>query len=227
LAGESEARSQDVENGRKALEALLAKEGNSRQKSLILQFTRAFGELRQIDREILDLAVRNTNLKASSLAFGPAAQSLEECNRNLSSLAEANLSSPLAQDVLLLTSKAEIGLLTVQTLLAPHIMEALDAKMDTLEAEMSGQQTEAGQALDALAGLDPLEGRNFLDQARAAFGRYQELKTRILALSRENTNVRSIVLSLSRKRKILATCQEVLASLEVELRTQDVDKATR
>lgn len=226
FAQESRARSQAVENDRAALEGLLAQGGSPSQKRLFLQFSQAFAELRKIDQDILDLAVRNTNLKAFAMAFGPAARVLDEFNQNLAALADANLSFPWAQDVLLQAFKAQSAMLKIQTLLAPHVIEASDEKMDRLEADMSRNEAEASQALEALAGFDPLEGRESLAQARAAFTRYQELKGQILALSRENTNVRSMTLSLSTKRKVSAVCQEALAALEEDLRNQDF-KATR
>lgn len=227
FAQESNARSQAVENDRRAFEALLAQGGSTKQKSLFLQFTQAFAELRQIDRDILDLAVRNTNLKAFAMAFGPAARILDEFNRSLSDLVDENMSSPGAQNVLIQAFKAQKGLLKVQTLLAPHVIEASDEKMDSLEAEMSRHEGETAMALETLAGLDSLEGRDSLAQARDAFGRYVELKRQILTLSRENTNVRSMILSLSKKRTVSAACQEALAALEEDLRIQDFNKATR
>ena len=227
LAQESRARSQAVENGRAALEGLLAQGGSARQKGLFLQFSRAFAELRLIDRDILELAVRNTNLKAFALTFGPAARVLDAFNRSLAALTDANSASPLAQEVLLQAFKAQSGLLKVQALLAPHVVEADDRKMDSLEADMALSEAEAASALEALAGMDPLEGREALAPARAAFGQYLELKRQILALSRENTNVRSMTLSLSKKRKVSAACQEALAALEEDLLNQDFNKATR
>jgi len=226
FAQESRTRSQAVEDGRIALEALLAQGGSAKQKSLLLQFSRAFVELRQIDQEILDLAVRNTNLKAFALAFGPAARALDEFNQCLIALADANRTSHSSRDVLLQAFIAQSGLLKIQTFLALHVMEAQDEKMDCLEADMSLREADADSALESLAGLDPLEGKDFLVQARAAFERYLELKRQILTLSRENTNVRSMALSLSKKRKISAACQEALGALEEDIRNQDF-RATR
>ena len=48
------------------------------------------------------------------------------------------------------------------------------------------------------------------------------MKTQILALSRENTNVRSLDMSLNRKRKVLLVCQDALAALQRAVEEQHV-----
>ncbi len=48
----------------------------------------------------------------------------------------------------------------------------------------------------------------------ARFDQFRELKARILPLSRENTNVRSLALSLNEKRKAMIVCLDALASLK-------------
>ena len=44
--------------------------------------------------------------------------------------------------------------------------------------------------------------------------RFLELKSRILALSRESTNVASLALSLNKQRKAMALCVEALNALQ-------------
>jgi len=48
----------------------------------------------------------------------------------------------------------------------------------------------------------------------------------VIRLSRENTNVKSFELSLGRKRKIAAQCDEILISLQEAVRSREF-KATR
>jgi hypothetical protein len=50
--------------------------------------------------------------------------------------------------------------------------------------------------------------------AVSQFSRYEELKAQILALSRENTNVRSLALSLNQKRKAMTVCLDALGALK-------------
>jgi hypothetical protein len=47
-----------------------------------------------------------------------------------------------------------------------------------------------------------------------ALARYVDIKARIVALSRDNTNVRSLALSLNQKRRSLALCLDALGALK-------------
>src|SRR5262249_5381991 len=71
----------DLDQRRQELAGLLAAEGEGREPQVLAAFSSSFASLRQVDDELLGLAVRNTNLKASALAQGPltqASQSLQD-----------------------------------------------------------------------------------------------------------------------------------------------------
>ena len=59
-----------------------------------------------------------------------------------------------------------------------------------------------------------LSGDADLATAASGYARFSKIKTQILALSRENTNVRSLVISLNQKRKVMFLCQDALNSLK-------------
>ena len=72
----------------------------------------------------------------------------------------------------------------------------------------------------ALRSLEPLvgtESRPRLAAAAAAFDRFMQLNVEIVALSRRNTNVRSLALSLNQKRLVTAACDESLRALDAAL----------
>ena len=73
-----------LERKRQELRKLLQASGPKSEADLLEQFSRAFTDLQRVDKELLDLAVLNTNLKAASLAFGPAAAALKEMDAALS-----------------------------------------------------------------------------------------------------------------------------------------------
>jgi len=58
--------------------------------------------------------------------------------------------------------------------------------------------------------------------AAASYARFGEIRTRILELSRENTNVRSSGLSLNGKREALAQCLRLLDELRQALLEEPV-----
>lgn len=211
FADRSRAAAAEVERGRVELGRLLEVAGTPPERELLAQFSRDFAALRGVDDEVLRLAVKNTNLKAHALAFGPAAAALAELDAALERLTARRAGSPQAGQAQRLADGARLGALRVQALLAPHIAEERDVEMTRLEAAMAEQVQHARRALDGLAAL---AGPAEVAPAAAAFSRYLELEGRVLALSRENTNVRSLALSLGKKRTAQAVCQDALAALQ-------------
>jgi len=200
-----------VEHLRDELAPLLATGAQAHGKESLERFTKAFEEFRKLDADILSLAVKNTNLKAYSLAFGPAAQAATEIDTALSHLANQ---ATTPREALLAASRALIGVLRIQALLAPHIAEESDSKMDALEAVMSKEDKEIRQRFDDLYSLALLRNDTDLAAARSSYARFDELRARILKLSRENTNVHSLALTLDQNRsRAMSSCQDALTAL--------------
>ncbi|MES1209352.1 MAG: hypothetical protein ABUS79_25725 [Pseudomonadota bacterium] len=168
---------------------------------------------RQVDGEILALAVENTNLKAQRLSFGPVR---EAADAFVSALDAAAAAAPAAQQrqAQALATQAELGVRDIQVLQAPHIAEPTDAEMDRLEAQMAAHRSTVSAAMERLsASAAGPASRPHLDVARAALDRFNRLSAQLIALSRRNTNVRSLQLALRQKPAVTAACDETLAEL--------------
>ncbi len=213
FADQARAASAVVEQGRQELGELLQTGGTESERDLLGEFSQAFADFRRIDDDLLVLAVKNTNLKAYGLAYGPAADALKEMNDALSRLVPASVDSPERSKVILLAFNAEIAALRVQTMFPPHIAEERDEKMDQMEAAMAKEDQEVEKNLNGLVALPELGASAELQTATSSWARFRDIEAQILALSRENTNVRSLVISLNRKRNVMRTCQESLAAL--------------
>jgi hypothetical protein len=226
FADEARAAAAAVEHERKELGELLQRGGPKTEQDLMAQFSQAFAEFQRIDKDLLDLAVQNTNLKAYSLAFGPAAEALDEMDAALSRLVaqSVNSTSPDARQVLQLAEDARIGALRIQTLLPPHIAEESDRKMDELEARMTKEDQAVRQDLEGLAALLKPGNSPDLETATSRYAQFSAIRTQILKLSRANTNVRSLALSLNQKRKAMLMCQDALAALEQAIQQEPVAK---
>jgi hypothetical protein len=222
FADQARAATAEVERERKELEGLLAAGGTQGEKDLLAQFSKVFIDLQHIDNDLLGLAVKNTNIKAYSLAFGPAADALKEMDTVLSKLVAKSAGSPEAGNAALLAFGAQTAALRIQTLLAPHIAEENDKKMDDLEALMTKDDQEVRKDLDGLASLQKLHGDPDLEAAMSDYARFSEVRGRILVLSRENTNVRSLAMSLGQKRKVLFMCQDVLSILQQAIQKEPI-----
>jgi hypothetical protein len=208
-ADQARAATAEVELERRELEQLLGTVAARGEAELLARFSEAFARLQRIDDQVLGLAARNTNVKAYGLAFGPAAEALEEVDGALARLANRG-----DGQVARLADDARIALLRIQSLLAPHIAEESDAKMARLEVLM--RKAEAGIRGDfaALASRPAISVDPDFRTASSRLARYLELEAQILVLSRENTNVQSLALSLNQKRKAMVECLSALGSLK-------------
>ena len=207
-ADQARAAAATVEQARHELGDMLQTGGNQNEKDLLAQFSRALAEFQRIDKDLLDLSVKNTNLKAYNLAFGPAAAALKEMDAALARLKADD------SKVMRPADDARIAALRLQALLPPHIAEESDQKMDEMEAVMAKEDRDVRKNLDDLAAMPNLAGNPDLKAAVSDYARFADLKAQIVKLSRENTNVRSLAISLGQKRKAMLVCLDALAALK-------------
>jgi hypothetical protein len=194
---------------------------------LFREFSRCWEQLQAIDREVLALAVQNSNLKAFRLSFGPAADAMRRLETALTHLMDVVSAAPNAAGITHRAAQAVIGALKIYTLQAPHIAESTGGRMEEMEAAMHSLDAQVTEALQSLQALVDESSTPFLDAAWAAYKDFQQLNTEIVDLSRQNTNIRSFVLSLGQKRKMTAQCQDVLAALQEIIQQSMASKATR
>jgi hypothetical protein len=184
----------------------------SDEAGLLQEFVGQFAEYRELDRRILDLAVENTNLKAQRLSFGPAQEAADAFRDSLESIAPADAAKDTWR-VKALVAAAVANVREMQVLQAPHIAEADDAVMTRMEKRMATSETAARAALETLAPLVQPASRARIAAATAALEKFVGLNAQIMALSRRNTNVRSLALALNQKGKVSGACEHSLQSL--------------
>jgi hypothetical protein len=218
--------SEAVEEARLELGRLLEAGSTPQEMQVFEEFSSCWNRFREVDREILPLAVQNTNLKALRLSFVPAADAVKSMETALNRLMDENASSAEAAAITRLSDQALTGALKVYSLQAPHIAAAADANMDQIEARMKTLDEQVMATLSRLRALvDPASGP-LADEAKAAYLHFREINVEIIALSRRNSNIRSFAVSLGQKRKVTAQCQENLAALQGAVQSTEF-KATR
>jgi hypothetical protein len=89
--------------------------------------------------------------------------------------------------------------------------------MTRIEKRMAAAEATGRNALRQLPGLVRPASHAQLDAATAALDRFSAVNTEIIALSRRNTNVHSLSLSLGRKRQLAAACEDSLRALQEAL----------
>lgn len=211
-AHDAEQAKASVQRDVHALRPILEELHYADESRLLDEFVKRFGQYDALDRQVLDLAVGNTNLKAQRLSFGAAEQAAEAFTRAVDAVGAA-ASGTESWHVKAECARATAALREVQVLEAPHIAESSDSGMTALEARMTASVSEVRTTLDALRPLTPASERGHLADAGKALADFLAVHAQILTLSRQNTNVRSLALSLDDKRKLVAPCEESLRAL--------------
>jgi len=221
-ADQARAAAAQVQQAYKELTGLMPSGATPEEKRLLDQFAADFAQFQRIDAQVLDLAVKNTNLKAFSLAFGPAAEAIKTMDAALSRVVTKTAPMAEARQAAVLAFEAKCAALRIQALLPPHIAEESDQKMDEFEAQMTKQDDEVRKDLSGLSAVPALAADPDLAAAAAAYDQFSKLRTQVLALSRENTNVRSLAISLNQSRKIMFQCQDDLSALQRVILAQPI-----
>ena len=213
---EAEQATQVVLRDVEQLEAILKSMGYSEELGFVETFKSRFAEYQKLDAEILPLALENTNLKAQRLSFGPAREAATAFRTALDAAARTAGPGDAAR-VEALAAKAAAAVLEVQVLQAPHIAEAEDATMTRMEKEMAAFEAAARMDLERLKALLPSQAGSQLTAAAEALDRFRTINVEIISLSRRNSNVRSLALTLGRKRTVIAQCDDQLRGLRETL----------
>jgi hypothetical protein len=212
-AREAEQATKSVQGDVEALSSHLHNLAYTTETALLDDFGKRFAAYRELDARVLALAVENTNLKAQHLSFGPAKDAADAVRTALESLPAAAKDAKDRCRVEILADRCVLALRDIEVLQAPHIAESQDALMTAMEGEMARREKAARDALTELAGLVAPSPQPALGAATTALDRFSDLSRQIVALSRRNTNVRSLELSLRDKPPLTAACDETLRAL--------------
>jgi hypothetical protein len=194
-----------LEEDYRSIEPIVGKIGSGEEVRLAQEFGNSLGRLKDLDRTLLALAVENTNVKAQRISFGPAREAAAALRDHLE-LAVRSAAPVLVVRAELLATRVQLGVREIQALQAPHIAEADDAVMTELEKQMARSEATARASL---AELSQLLGPDATELVAA--------QRDLLALSRENSDVRSLAVALGDKRTATAACDSSLIALQGEL----------
>jgi len=226
FADQSRTASATVEQNLKQLNALVDAVPLQDEKKLVAEFAACWSEFDKLDQSILEFAVQNTNYKAMALSREKGGQTLQQFEQSLEKIQQLYAETPAVGRIALLSGRAMIAALKMYTLHSPHIAEASDEKMNHIEAQMNGEEKVAIQALDELAGMVDEAHRAVVQQAKTAFADFKEVTATVIHLSRQNSNIKSLELSLGRKRNLTVQCDEILAAYQDLVRSRTF-KATK
>jgi hypothetical protein len=214
-AAEARQAKEAVQHDVDALGPALQRLRYENETALLQSFSKQYAAYDALDRQILDLAVESTNLKAQRLSFGPAQDAADSFRDALDGLVPADAAREWRMKALAATAVARLR--EIQILQAPHIADADDAVMTRMEQRMATSDAAVRTSLEALGSLVAPASRARLATAATALDRFKAVNDELLALSRRNTNVRSLALSLNQKRPLVTACDATLKTLQAAL----------
>ncbi len=211
--------SKAVDTRFRQLESLVF-EGKSTEKlKLMDEFSKSWAELRNVDELILDLAVKNTNLKAARLSMVEGSDALEHFEKALERIVgRCHRGSSKECGIFQPVFTALTSCHAIDRLLVIHNAESDTAAMDRLEKTIKTKEEAVSGALRVLSSQVKGENRKDIALAESAFSDFIGIAERVIALSRTNSNIKSLELSLGKKRILAAQCSEILSSFENHLR---------
>jgi hypothetical protein len=213
-AREAAAAARLITPKRAELHDVLASLGDTAALAQLGDFNGRFAALEKLDAEVLSLAVENTNLKAQRLSFGAARDAAGAFRAAVVAAASANGRESVRANAI--AAQAVIAVLDIEVLQGPHIAEPTGTVMSDLEAQMASSAAAARARLDELRRL-PGGAAPRLDEAQTALRTFLAVNDEIVALSRRNTNVRSLALALGERRRLTAACDDQLRQLQDSL----------
>jgi hypothetical protein len=226
LAEQSRKSADAVERDYRELKGLIDAAGIDKEMKLLKEFNDNWTISRVIDKELLSLAVENTNIKAANLSQTAAAQAITNFERILSEAMDIPATEGERAQAAKFAYQAVTAAFMIYRLEAPHINEAEDKKMDELEILMAVNEKKVRNALRSLSRVTDRLG-SVIGKASAVFSIFMDVNKEVVRLSRMNTNVKSLQLSLGRKRNVAAQCEAILNSLQDTVQTGRFFKATR
>lgn len=195
----------DVDRLRGELRALASDD----ERASLDGFDAAWAKVTALDARLLKLATENANLKTSALSWGQAAADLAAMEDALAAL-EARTTDIARLRAL---SRAAVAALEVQALHAPHVAATSDAEMDALDARIHAYEAQVDEVLAPGKRPPPKAEAETQAALGAAWTAYKADTAQVLALSRSNSNVKSLDLSLHEKVDVTMACEASLAAL--------------
>ena len=215
LAGESRAADAEIDRDLDELAKVIAVDQRPGEVAKLSTLTTVWAGLKAIDERVLSLDAANTNLKATRLSAGDAARSLDRLVAALEAMAATSSDPERVREL----AQASIAALRIQILHAPHIASADDAEMDRLEGRIRDSSHVVDRVLSELRSDPASAAGAHLADAASAWGEYERASAEVLRLSRENTNVRSLAISVGEKRQATEAFRNAIAALDDEVRS--------
>jgi len=216
-AAEARDASAAVMSASKELRDVLEQLGYGDERDHLNTFDTAFALYAALENEVMTLALEGSNQNARRLAFGPGVAAANRFRAALQSATATGGANPRAGE---LAATAVSGVLEIQAILPRHIEEPEDEPMTRMEADMARAEKQASAALGGLRDALPAASAD-LSAAMVAFEEFLEINREVVTLSRRNSNVRALALTIGRKRVLAAQSVDAISALQDRLNQRE------
>ncbi|QDU61154.1 Methyl-accepting chemotaxis protein 4 [Planctomycetes bacterium Pan216] len=228
----AEAERETIDKTLADLELLLEADGEDQQRKYLAEFKASWDELKEQDREMLELAIQNSNLKATDLHQNESYETLKGFQEALSGVrrhvestqprpieATQTTSGAKTPDRFEELAEAQVNILRWHGLQAFHIDALTSRSMDELEGRMKLLQDRIEEELRIVSETFP-EAKDESAKAREALTSFEETNSRIITHSRANSNELSAQMSMGPQEVLQKQAGEKIQDLTRSLRAE-------
>ncbi len=211
------------------LAKLIDLHGSAEEKETVNEFDRNWAEFQKIEKDLLALAEKNSNIKASNLLNGIVLEKLNTLESLLSPLpammeAEQTAKPDPLRAVSIpkknrLISEALLQLHTLYRVLNQHNNANTELEKNPFETQWKSLERGIDEKLISLKTMSDSKDKESEPIARAttAYGEFKDMTSQVLKLSRENTVNLSTALSTGTLRELVDSCDLTLVRLKTSL----------
>ena len=220
-----------LETARDKLRDLEDSEG----KALVDRFNAKWEQFSAVNKEVVALAKRNTDVLAKRLSLGEGQAAYERCAALVQKVAAQAYAEQqrtqgdatrAAGQRARLAEKILHGLTVIQRDERGLVMQTTSKGSQELAKQIEALKSDVNGDLTALERLTPTELQGGLADLRGAWGKFVEIDQQVVAAGLENSNQAAHELASGKGRELLNSAQEILASLVVNSE-RDMDRASK
>ena len=228
-ANQSRKHEEAANQSRIELAKLIEMHGSAEEKEALNEFDRTWVEFQKIEKDVLSLAEKNSNIKASNLLNGIMIEKLNALELLLSPLpammeAEQNVKPDPVRIATIpkksrLISEALLQLHTLYRVLNQHNNANAELEKNPFETQWKSLERSIDEKLISLKTMSDGKDKESETIARAttAYGEFKDMASQVLKLSRDNTVNLSTNLSMGTLRELVESCDLALIRLKTSL----------
>ncbi|MBT9547199.1 MAG: hypothetical protein IV090_17535 [Candidatus Sericytochromatia bacterium] len=203
-----------LESHRQVLDKWTQIQSTPTEKQLLLEFDQCWAQFKTLDQQLLAWATQESNIEAQKWSTLTGRKAWEQFELALNRLKQHSPKAMYNPEKEIAIAQSLIASLKILALHKPHIEAFTEQEMNQWEKEMQTQTALTQKNLNALAGqLSKPEWVDF-NVAKQHWEAFQASTQKIIKLSRQNSNLKSIELSLGKKRVIATQCKGLLNELK-------------